>query len=150
MIFVRHKKVVWELSEHYRIRRAIHRSTAAVTISPILSLLVKTTRFWTTTAQKLCIKEELFTVWILTSTFFNCVLDDGIIKVFSVAFYLFIALLVLFLFYIPQIYLSRILSDWSKIFFPPENSRLWFKNKTQIHKIKGSKFPVLNLICILF
>ena len=113
LIFVRHKKAVWELSEPYRMCRAIHRSTDSSHYFPYPFTDGKITRFLITITQKLYIKSAFFTVCVLTSVFFNCcVLDDGIIKAFSLAFYLFIAILVLLLFQIPQIYLSRILSDW--------------------------------------
>lgn len=109
LIFVRHKKVVWELSEHYRMCRAMHRSTDSRHSFPYPYTGAKIRRFLITTAQKLYIKSDLFIVCVLTSTFFSCcVSDDCIMKAFSVAFYLFIAVLVLF--YIPHVYLSRILS----------------------------------------
>lgn len=68
----------------------------------------KITRFLITTAMKMYIKGDLFTIQVLTRTFF-CVLDDGIIKAFSTAFHIFIAVLTLV--YILQIYLFRILID---------------------------------------
>lgn len=123
LIFVINKNVVWELSEHYRMCGAKQRSINSSHYFPYPFTGGKITWFLITTAQKLYIKSDLFIVWVLVNTFFNCcLLDDSIIKAFLVVFSLFTAGFVLVLFYIPQIYLSRILSDWFGFFFffPPE------------------------------
>lgn len=134
LIFVRHKKVVWELSEHYIICRAIHRSTASSHYFHYPFTAGKNNKIFNYYSPKVVHKRRTFHSLSFNKHIFQLCLGWWHHKgIFSCILFIYCCFGFWFLFYIPQKYLSRNLSDsfQSFLFFHQkiEGCDLWAKHR---------------------